>query len=116
MRKLSLILKSKSVECDEFKLGSRVKVLIKSRKEKKCKCTELIIVLKFDKASGTITVSCSKGRKILAAVEDVRKGLPGNCFRILTRTLLIYSRENSRKKSVQFKNCLGKKHLIRIVM
>eukprot|EP00171_Calliarthron_tuberculosum_P018762 IDg18762t1 len=79
-RKLSLILRSKSVQNDEFKPGSLVQVFLKTGKEKRRKWTGNKAVLVYDKTSETVKVPVANGKKLQAAVEDVRAALSEKCF------------------------------------
>ena len=71
-RKLNLILRSKSIQEPPVKVGDLVRVCIKLQHEKRGKCTSAKPVLSYDKASGILTVPGKNGKKIKAAVEDVR--------------------------------------------
>ena len=71
-RKLILILRSKSIAETPVNAGDLVQVFIKLQHEKRGKWTSAKPVLRFDKASGIVTVPGQNGKTIKAAVEDVR--------------------------------------------
>ena len=71
-RKLNLILRSKATSEAPVKVGDLVQVFIKLQHEKRGKWTSAKPVLSYEKASGIVTVPGQNGKKIKAAVEDVR--------------------------------------------
>lgn len=79
-RKLTLILRSKATAYEDFSPGSVVQVFIKTGKEKRGKWSGNKVVLAFDRASMIVAVPGANGKKINAAVGDVRAALPKSCF------------------------------------
>ena len=77
-RKLNLILKSKSTEEIPVKVGDIVQVYIKLQNEKRGKWSSPKPVLCYDHKSRTVTVPGQNGRKINAALEDVRNAISEN--------------------------------------
>jgi len=71
-RKLTKILRSKSVQEEQISSGDMVEVFIKREKEKRGKWSAPKPVLEFDPMSGIVVVPGTSGKKISAAVEDVR--------------------------------------------
>lgn len=77
-RKLTHILRSKSVQDKEFSPGPFVHVFIKKCNEKRGKCPSDKLVLAYNHESRTATGPGSNGKRIKAAVEDVRVALPSD--------------------------------------
>ena len=70
--KLNLILRSKSTTDLHLKVSDLVQVFIKLQNEKRGKWSYPKPILGYDHASRIVTVPGQSGRKIKAAVEDVR--------------------------------------------
>jgi len=79
-RKLTLILRSKSVADEEFKPGSIVQVYVKKGNEKRGQWSTNRIVLEFNPESRMVVVPGANGKLIHAAMEDVRAALPEDGF------------------------------------
>lgn len=77
-RKLTKILRSKSVQTPDINPGDMVEVFIKLEKEKRGKWSAPKPVLDFDPTSGIVTLPGTSGKKIKAAVEDVRSAIQEN--------------------------------------
>lgn len=78
-KKPTLILRSKATSDESFKPGNIVQVFIKKGNEKRGKSSGDKVVLEYDHDSRIVIVPGSGGRRIRAAVEDVRAALPGDC-------------------------------------
>ena len=74
-RKLTLILRSKTIEETPIAVGDMVQIFVKDSKEKRGKWSQSMPVLSYDLSNRTVTVPGSKGRKVCAAVEDVRPSI-----------------------------------------
>ena len=81
-RKLNLILRSKSKTDTPVKIGDIVQVFVKLQHEKSGKWTNPKPVLNYDKQTGIVEVPGQNGRKIKAALEDVRFAVTDNEFAI----------------------------------
>ena len=79
-RRLTKILKSKSVSDAMFAVGDLVEVFIKKGKEKRGKWSTSKSILTYDHPSRTVTVAGKNGRVISAAIEDVRPAITENEF------------------------------------
>ena len=77
-RKLTLILRSKTIEETPIAVGDMVQIFVKDSKEKRGKWSQSMPVLSYDLSNRTVTVPGSKGRKVCAAVEDVRPSICAN--------------------------------------
>jgi len=77
-RKLTLILRSKSIIEPEISTGDMVEVFIKKQHEKRGSWTAPKLVLSYDHPSRTVTVPGARGKTIAAAVEDVRHAVLEN--------------------------------------
>lgn len=77
-RKLTLILRSKATVDTPVKPGDVVQVFIKLQHDKRGKWSGPKTVLHYDPSSRCVTVPGSNGRKIRAAVEDVRFDISNN--------------------------------------
>jgi len=81
-RKLTMILRSKACTDERFSPGQLVQVFIKQGKEKRGKWSSDKPVLSYDDESRSVTVPGASGRKIVAAVEDVRPAIEKDSFAI----------------------------------
>lgn len=79
-RKLTMILRSKICKQERFTPGQLVQVFIKQGKEKRGKWTGDKPVLSYNEDSRAVTVPGANGRKIVAAVEDVRAAIKKDSF------------------------------------
>ncbi len=77
-RKLTLVLRSKSVHETPVQVGDTVQVFFKRDHEKRGSWSAPRTVLSYDHSSRTVTVPGKNGRTVSAAVEDVRAALPEN--------------------------------------
>ena len=77
-RKLTLILRSKTFDEIPIAVGDLVQVFIKKQNQKRGKWSQNKPVLAYDFPNRTITVPGSNGRKICAAIEDVRPAIRDN--------------------------------------
>ena len=77
-RKLNLTLKSKSTSVAPVQVGVLFQVYIKLQHEKHGKSSNPKPVISYDKMSGTITVPGQNGKKLTAAVEDIRFAITDN--------------------------------------
>lgn len=74
-RKLTLILRPKSVSDKKLSSGDSFNVLVKNQMQKRVKWLLSGLVLSLDPIDRSVCVFESYGKKIIAAVEDVRPEL-----------------------------------------
>jgi len=77
-RKLNLILRSKATTDIDISPGDLVEIFIKKQHEKRGKWSAPKPVLFYDPCSRTVTVPGSRGRKMKAAIEDIRYAAKSN--------------------------------------
>lgn len=80
MRKLALILKSKTTLENHFAVGDMVEIFSSTGMDKTGTCSTPKIVLLVDPNSRTITVPGKSGKRVNVLIEDVRLALPDDSF------------------------------------
>eukprot|EP00178_Gracilaria_changii_P016470 TRINITY_DN4728_c0_g1_i1.p1 TRINITY_DN4728_c0_g1~~TRINITY_DN4728_c0_g1_i1.p1 ORF type:complete len:805 (-),score=91.02 TRINITY_DN4728_c0_g1_i1:529-2943(-) len=71
-RKLTLILRSKATTEIPLSVGDMVQLFVKHQHQKRGHWSSAKPILSYDRASRTVTVPGAHGRKISAAIEDIR--------------------------------------------
>jgi len=79
-RKLTLILRSKATTDEKYESGDMVQIYVKKGNEKRGKWSGDKIVLSYDESSRSVTVPGGRGKRIIAAVEDVRPAIQKDSF------------------------------------
>ena len=77
-RKLTLILRSKSVIDNPVNVADLFQVYIKLQHEKRGHWSASKPILAYDPSSRTVTVPGANGKRMKAAIEDIRPSLPEN--------------------------------------
>lgn len=79
-RRLTLILRSKSITDIPLHVGDQVQIYIKQQHEKRGKWSSPKVAISFDSEMGTVTVPGKNGRFVRAALEDVRPAITESNF------------------------------------
>ena len=87
-RKLTLILKSKSIMETPVHAGDMVEVFVKHSNEKRGKWSSPKTVLSYDHNTRTVVLPGRNGRTIQAAIEDIRPSLSDNTLAVSIKDLM----------------------------